>query len=284
MKCPVCENNNSAVKFKIGSYQIMDCLSCNHRFTGLKLNSEEVKNVYSDNYFFGGMDGYPDYTLEKYMLIARGEKYADIAGRFMKPGTLLDVGAAAGFIMKGFENKGWKVSGVEPNSSMVSYGKETLGLEIKFGTLEDAVIGMKVDLVLLIQVIAHLFNLKMSMEVIHQVLKTGGYVLVETWNKDSIMARLLGRHWHEYSPPSTLNYFSKRTLDMLMRNYGFKKISGGKPGKKIHSKHAKSLLQHKLKNSNKFKWMRGIEKLIPSNKYLTYPAEDLFWALYKKTN
>lgn len=262
----------------------MDCLSCNHRFTELNLNPEKVRKIYSDDYFFGGKDGYPDYTLEKDMLIARGEKYADITGSFMTPGTLLDVGAAAGFLMKGFKNKGWNVHGIEPNSNMTSYGEKKLGLDIRTGTLESIKNEpeVKADLVLLIQVVAHLFDLDNSMNAIDRILKKDGYVLVETWNKDSIMARFFGKNWHEYSPPSTLNFFSKTTLDLLMKKHDFIKVASGRPGKKIHSKHARSLLKHKLENSRKLKWISGIEKLLPLNKYIPYPSEDLFWALYQK--
>ena len=283
MKCTLCENSNTVEKYEINSYKILDCQACGHRFTGLKLSKEKISEIYSDNYFFEGKDGYPDYTLEKDMLIARGEKYADIASRFMKPGTLLDVGAAAGFLMKGFENKGWKVFGVEPNSSMARYGKDYLGLDIRVGTIEESGLNMMADLVLLIQVIAHLYDLNRSMDSINSVIKNKGYLLVETWDKDSYMARLFGSRWHEYSPPSTLNYFSRETIDLLMKRYGFSKIAGGRPGKKLHSRHAKSLLRHKLQSSRSLKWLEGFEKILPENKYIPYPSEDLFWALYRKT-
>ncbi len=283
MKCPVCKKYNTTEKFEINSYKILDCAACGHRFTGLKLNKEDIKEIYSDNYFFEGKDGYPDYTLEKDMLTGRGEKYAEIASRFMDPGTLLDVGAAAGFLMKGFENTGWKVVGVEPNSSMAGYGKENLGLDITVGTIEETKLDFTVDLVLLIQVVAHLYDLDGSMDSINRILKKRGYLLVETWDKDSYMARLLGRRWHEYSPPSTLNYFSRETIDLLMGRHGFEKISSGRPGKKLHSRHAKSLLRHKLESSKSFKWLAGFEKILPENKYIPYPSEDLFWVLYRKT-
>jgi hypothetical protein len=136
----------------------------------------------------------------------------------------------------------------------------------------------------MIQVVAHLYNLDRSMDSVKSILKQGGYLLLETWNKDSLTAKLLGKHWHEYSPPSTLNYFNKTTIDMFMEKKGFVKIASGRPGKKIHSRHAKSLLNHKIKSSNIFKWISGIEKVIPSKIYIKYPSEDLFWALYKRSD
>lgn len=282
MTCPVCKTNKSKTLYTINGHQIVKCKTCSHSFTQILTSEDSVDQIYSDNYFFGGEDGYPDYTKERDMLITRGEQYADIVGKYIKPGSLFDIGAAAGFLIKGFENKGWKVSGIEPNRSMVNYGKRELGLNLKLGTLESTNLDIKADIVTLVQVIAHLYDLNRSMDVINSILKIGGYVLIETWNKDSVTARMLGRNWHEYSPPSTINYFSKKTLDFLMRRYGFLRIAIGKPRKKIHSTHAKSLLKYKLKTNNSLRWMIGIEKLFPSNKYLSYPAEDLFWALYKK--
>ena len=283
MKCPVCGEEKNTPKFTINTYRIVECQICSHEFAEVRATRDSVDQIYSDEYFFGGEDGYPDYTIEGGMLIKRGEQYADIVGSFMKSGLLVDIGAAAGFIMKGFENKGWEVKGLEPNSSMVHYGKKVLGLDIKVGTIESARFDIQADLVTLIQVIPHLYDLNSSINSINSILKTGGYVLIETWNKDSMTARILARNWHEYSPPSTINFFSKKTLDLLMERFGFIKIASGKPKKKIHSTHAKSLLKYKIENSNLFRWMSGIEKLIPSNKYFPYPAEDLFWSLYRKT-
>ena len=84
---------------------------------------------YSDDYFFKGGAGYSDYTLEKDMLIKRGEYYADKISKYLVAGKVLDVGAAAGFLLKGFENKGWEGTGIEPNHSMVEYGNSVMGCE-----------------------------------------------------------------------------------------------------------------------------------------------------------
>jgi hypothetical protein len=67
-----------------------------------------------------------------------------------------------------------------------------------------------------------------------------------------------------------------------MLQYHFSKIAGGTPKKNIHSKHAKSLIKHKLLESKRLKWLAGITSLIPGDLTLPYPSEDLFWALYKK--
>ncbi|MDX9942527.1 MAG: class I SAM-dependent methyltransferase [Bacteroidales bacterium] len=282
MGCPLGGKEAYRQKFVVNGYSIMNCTECQHAFTDITLKPQEIKEIYSDRYFYGGKYGYPDYTLEKDILIRRGEKYAKLLSRHLQPGLLLDVGAAAGFIMKGFENAGWRTMGIEPNEHMAVYGRENLHMDIRTGTLEEASFAQSFDLVLLIQVIAHLFDLGKSMKHVSEKVKEGGYVLVETWNKNSLSARLLGQYWHEYSPPSTLNFFSKKSLDLLMGHYGFRLISRGRPGKKILGEHARSLLRYKFESSKSLKWLKGLERIIPQKARIPYPSEDLFYAIYQK--
>jgi len=282
MNCTVCNSNKTQIRFKKNEYKILRCLECHHLFTEFSPTLKEINEIYSDDYFFKGGAGYEDYTLERGMLIKRGEYYANKISRFLPPGEILDVGAAAGFILKGFENKGWKGMGIEPNSNLAEYGRDKIGVKIQKGTIETTDLTQKFDLVIMIQVIAHIYDLGMAIRRIHEYLKPNGFVLIETWNKDSLTAKALGRYWHEYSPPGTLNFFSKRTLDKFMVQNGFSKMAGGRPKKSIHSKHAKSLIMHKMAESNLLKRFKGITSLIPGNMILPYPSEDLFWALYRK--
>ena len=282
MNCPVCLKNNTDFRFIKNDYPILHCKDCDHLFTDYEPTPQEVDHMYSDDYFFKGGAGYDDYTLEKDMLIKRGEYYADKISKYIVPGKVLDIGSAAGFILKGFENKGWNGTGIEPNKSMVDYGKQNLGLNLQQGTIETIELKEKFDLIIIIQVVAHLYDLNSSINKIFNSLNPGGLILIETWDKDSWTSRILGKHWHEYSPPSTLNYFSKKTLNIFMGQQNFSHITQGTPKKKIHSKHAKSLINHKLMEFKRMNWATVLLKLIPNNVMLPYPSEDLFWALYKK--
>ena len=282
MNCTICNSNNTELKFLKDGYRILHCIDCTHVFTDFVPTLTQVNQIYSDDYFFKGGAGYDDYTLEKNMLIRRGEYYAGKITKYVHSGKVLDVGAAAGFILKGFENKGWEGIGVEPNHSMAEYGKNEVEVNILKGTIETVELEDTFDLITLIQVVAHIYDLHNSMRRISGFLKPGGHVLIETWNKDSLTAQFFGKRWHEYSPPGTLNFFGKKSLDQLMANHGFSIVKSGHPRKNIHSKHAKSLIKHKFPKPKRLKWLPGITSLFPGNMILPYPAEDLIWALYKK--
>ena len=70
----------------------------------------------------------------------------------------------------------------------------------------------------------------------------GGVWVIETWDRESVVARLLGRRWHEINPPSVLHWFSRRSLDALLASLGFERVARGRPRKTIGADHVRALL------------------------------------------
>ena len=100
-----------------------------------------MKQIYCDSYFCEGKNGYPNYLGEKQILIKHGNRYAKIISKYINnPGTILDVGCAAGFILKCFEQNGWTCHGIEPNKTMVKFGKKEFGFKIKTGNFETYIL------------------------------------------------------------------------------------------------------------------------------------------------
>ncbi|MBL8166245.1 MAG: class I SAM-dependent methyltransferase [Anaerolineae bacterium] len=243
---------------------------------------EHVAQVYADSYFKDGGAGYPDYLGESDLLIAHGARYGRLLRRYMQPETVLDVGAAAGFILKGLQTAGWTGMGLEPNAAMAAYARDQMDMNVQAGALEDFESQQQFTLVSMIQVIAHFFDVHKALAHAARVTRPGGYWLIESWNKDSWMARMFGVNWHEYSPPSVLRWFAPADLTHLVSRYGFKPVAQGRPGKWLNGAHVKSLVGYKLSGT----WMQNpadvMFRLMPDNLPIPYPAFDLFWGLYQK--
>jgi 2-polyprenyl-3-methyl-5-hydroxy-6-metoxy-1,4-benzoquinol methylase len=283
MICTICRHPAKFI-FHIANYKIYECQKCGHRYTLLGTLKSHVKKTYSDNYFYGGGAGYPNYLDERELLIRHGHYYGELLAEYIdSPGKVLDVGAAAGFVLKGLANHGWICSGIEVNDKMAAYGRENLGLKIKTGLVEDLKADEKYDLICFIQVIAHLIDPGKALTVASNALSEGGYILIETWDYKSLTARLFGKRWHEYSPPSVLNWFSKISLNAAMKNLNFELLATGRPEKKLSFKHAKSVIQYKLENNSILRCLTFFLKAVPENLTVPYPGNDLFWALYRKS-
>lgn len=278
MNCPLCQSESKLV-FEAKGFPVRDCAGCSHRFAEVATGETHVAEVYADEYFTGGGAGYADYLAEGAMLRDRGRAYAKLLSKHAKPGKILDVGAAAGFVLQGFADEGWRGVGVEPNETMAKFGGENFGLEIFVGALENFAARERFDVVSMIQVAAHFQNPRRAFEAAFDLLDSDGYLLIETWNRASLTARIFGSHWHEYSPPSVLHWFSPESLSAFLREFGFEKIAQGRPPKKISGEHAKSLLKYRFGEKSR---LNSLLKIIPDKINFPYPAEDLFWALYRK--
>jgi SAM-dependent methyltransferase len=282
-RCQACPAERQvAVQFDIDGYRIADCQTCGHRFVENPIPPSHVEEVYSDEYFTGGAAGYVDYLSEGAMLRKRGQRYGEILQAHTQPGRMLDVGAAAGFLLQGFMDQGWTGEGVEPNGTMARYGRDELGVPITHSPVEAFQSDQPFDLVSMIQVIPHFWNLGEGLKVLSDLTKPGGLWLIETWNKDSRMAKFFGKSWHEYCPPSVLHWFTPDSLQFFAGQYGFEKVAQGRPGKKIQAHHAKSLVSYKLEGSPLATPARAMMRLIPDRLTIPYPAEDLFYLILRK--
>jgi SAM-dependent methyltransferase len=282
VKCPVC-GGPTGRRFSHRGYWILACGACGHRTTEVAAAGDHVATTYSDDYFEGGGAGYRDYTSEAEILIEHGRQYGQLMTNYTKAGRVLDVGAAAGFVLKGYMESGWTGEGIEPNEKMANYARTQLGVPTTTGSLENFRRDAVFDLISMIQVVAHFINPRAALKIADSVTRPGGFWLIETWNRESLTARIFGKHWHEYSPPSVLHWFSPQGVNRLATEFGYREVGRGKPSKRISGKHAKSLVHYRLESSYPGRAVNGLLRFIPDDLSLPYPAEDLFWILLQKS-
>ena len=275
MTCQICNGPMHPLFLKQG-YWICGCADCGHQTADLGDLTGHVERVYGDEYFTGGGAGYSDYLAEQEILIRHGRRYGRLLRNYMPAGTVLDVGAAAGFILQGMIDEGWNGMGIEPNPWMSDHARNRR-LRVETGSLETFATAERFDLVTLIQVIAHFPDLRKALRAASGITRPGGFWLIETWNRESWTARVFGRHWHEYSPPSAVHWLTPATLRDLAGQFGFREIARGRPAKWLNGAHAISLLSYTLGRSMPGRLAAAAGK-IP----LPYPADDLFWALFQQ--
>jgi SAM-dependent methyltransferase len=281
LPCPICRSAG-IVRFAADGVPIADCSACRHRYADFTPNRDHVDQVYSDEYFHGGGAGYADYLAEARLLRARGRWYARKIRPYVDTGRMIDVGAAAGLFLKGFLDSGWNGEGVEPNAGMARTARERFRLPVTHSKWEDYSVDGDADLVSIVQVLPHFVDPAAALAKAARTVSVGGGVLIETWNAESVTAKLLGRRWHEYSPPSVLHWFSPGRLASFAKTIGLEEVARGRPSKWIEAGHAKSLLKYKLNGSLPGRFVNAAASWIPDRLALPYPAEDLFWMYLRR--
>src|SRR5262249_45645440 len=216
--CVLC-GGASARLFSAHGHWVRGCTRCGHQAAELRPGPDHIGRTYGDEYFHG-RSGYPDYLAEGALIRAQGRRYAALLQRYVPLGRVLDVGTAAGFILEALLEAGWTGAGVEPNAHMAALAQQRLGAPIHVGPLEEFESAERFDLVTMIQVIPHFCDLRRALAAAAAVTAPTGWWLIETWNRDDPSALLLGRHWHEYNPPSVLHWFNPAGLRRLVAELG----------------------------------------------------------------
>ena len=278
----LCCKEEKKILFAKKGYPIVTCTQCGHRFIEIPDHEHHLSTVYSDDYFFEGKDGYPNYLNKRNILYKQGLRYAKLIGKYTKPGKVLDIGCAAGFILKGFRDSGWMCHGIEPNETMAAFGRNNLNLDIKTGSIETLETVERFDLINMIQVIGHVYDLDKTLQNVKALLTERGLVLVESWDMKSITARIMGKNWHEYCPPSVAHWFSDKTLSVLFKYYGFELIANGHPLKKINADHALSFLEGRSVNLVFKKNLVDAINRFAGKLTLIYPLRDVKWYVFRK--
>ncbi len=281
VSCEICGASATVWRAKL-RFTYHRCAACNYAFISPDVaRMVNTHSIYDADYFSGGGAGYKDYLRESTLLREHGRRYGALLARYQRPGAILDCGAAAGFLLRGYVDTGWTGCGLEPNAKMAKYGREGLGVDVRQGRLEELGDVKRFEAISLVQVVAHITELDKALANIARALKFGGVVLVETWNVASITARLFGSAWHEWSPPSVLRIFSPQALARAFKRHDLSPIAYGRPQKNILAHHAKSILTYKLPKPLQ-PLASTVLGAIPDGIKIRYPADDLFWTIFRQ--
>ena len=129
-KCKIC-GNITASKFLDAydkkKYTYVKCKKCktvmHHPYPTL----DEIKNIYSDNYFNYEISNQENF----YNLMKLGLKDINFNKLYDKPGKILDIGCAMGRLLFDFKQKGWETQGIEICHESAKYGRNNYNLDIK---------------------------------------------------------------------------------------------------------------------------------------------------------
>lgn len=117
---------------------------------------------------------------------------------------------------------GWQITGVEPNAEAAAYGRDTLGLDIFVGTLEEVTLPAGAfDVVTLWDVLEHVHDPKVTLAEIGCLLRPGGLLVVSLPNPTSVEARLFGDCWVGWERPRHLHVFTPALILRYLERTGF---------------------------------------------------------------
>jgi SAM-dependent methyltransferase len=224
LDCPGCGGGAWLPLFSPRGFTYVVCPSCGTGRLDPLPSASAAALHYEESYFTDpSTGGYADYVGEEplHRRNARA-RLARIAKACPGAASAVDVGCATGVFLDEARMAGYRhVEGVE-----VSDHARRLAAGRGLAVVEDldAVAG-PVDLVSFFQVLEHMVAPGEALRQAARIVRPGGAVVIETWDRGSWIARAMGRRWQQVTPPTVIWLFTKPGLRGALEAAGFGDVS-----------------------------------------------------------
>ena len=207
--CNLCGHGKTRPFMRREDMDVVQCLGCDLVYVSPRLGPEALHAHYNS-----GESSRTQYYLD--VEVADRKSFAevlDLAERLLpKKGRVLDVGPNIGTCLALARERGWSTHGIEINEGAARYCRETRGLDVIAGILEDDTYPADhFDLVLLGDVIEHVPDPLLVLRQVQKVLKPGGLVMISTPDIAGWAGQFL-----QVKPKEHIYYFSPATMTAML--------------------------------------------------------------------
>ncbi len=206
-------------------FTFVRCGACGHLFLNPRPTSEAAAVIYGAGYYTQAGD-HDSGLLARIKDAVVRRRFGRLLQQLPSPVAILDVGCGDGALLlslrQAFPDS--RLAGVDASISAPHRDRlERAGVEVVEGLVEDADLGAaRFDLVIMNQVIEHLWNVRGVMQALRRALKPGGLVTISTPDADGYDRRWFRRStWGGYYVPRHLNLFTAAGLARVLRSAGY---------------------------------------------------------------
>ena len=235
--CPICCENNWKKKKSIDSNikhvppgltrpnsincNICECASCGLEFNKDFLHNKNYRALYTDQMIYSQNSHSHPYTIEPLYSF----DIIHALNRFSKEkGNLLEIGFQNINVLEQFKASGWKVEGVDLDSSAVKRAQNK-GYTTYQSDIEDKIFDQKrYDAIVAIGVFEHIENPLRFLLRINELLNSNGLLLLQLPNPQSLNAfcsKFSIHGWDMYGEPGHVFLYRKSHLITLLKRYCF---------------------------------------------------------------
>lgn len=220
-RCSICASD-SLPAFAAAEYRMYRCVSCGTAFVSPVPSGDALSRFYEKFHLNDDAGGIYD--------VVEGRMKADFPAKVDRilratggsPGRLLDVGCGKGYFVKVCMDRGMVAEGIDLSETGIAHAVDRLGVKAIAGDLASRKEELGVfDSVTFWATIEHLPDPIAMLRDIHDVLKPGGRLFVDTGIGNDWLDRLLPGVVQWYDPPQHLFVFSLAGLKHALDKAGF---------------------------------------------------------------
>ncbi|MEC7755292.1 class I SAM-dependent methyltransferase [Roseivirga sp. UBA1976] len=222
--CLICGSNSledhQSVKDHFGTqevFQLQGCRQCQTLFTNPRPEENKIIKYYKSGSYISHGDKINTLFNRLYNLIqSQNLKYKQrIVEKYSFKGKLLDYGCGVGSFLQHMSQKGWEVTGVEPDEQArkISTSRDLPVKELN--QIEDCF-----NCISLFHVLEHVHSLNETLEQLCTLLDRNGILILALPNYKSYDAQHYEQFWAGYDVPRHLYHFSQKSITHLAKKFG----------------------------------------------------------------
>ncbi len=222
--CPICDSERVKYRWTAedaqgNTWRYDACPDCGTIFLNPPLEASELGKFYDDFYYGPGHRRFKG-EVEGMVPVFRRFRAKRVERLIPQGGAVLDVGCGRGVFLDILAKKGFRCLGTERSAPAAQNASKRI--KVMVGDIENlALPAESFDLVTFWQVLEHLNNPKAAIAETHRILKSGGRMLLQVPNPESLQARASGPYWFHLDPPRHLHLFGLQCLDEMCARFGF---------------------------------------------------------------
>jgi len=230
--CPLCSSVRTILYLKCTDnllsnevFNLCKCSECGFVFTGSYPDEQNIGRYYgSDDYISHNAkaEGFLNrvYVFARSIMLKRKVRIVEKAAGITK-GRILDIGCGTGHFAAAMKQKGWNVTGVEPNTKARNFASEQFGLDVKSPEQISGLPTGSFDCITMWHVLEHFHDPFAYATEIRRLLKPGGLCVCALPNCSSFDAKHYNESWAAYDVPRHLWHFTPETFGLFTGKTGF---------------------------------------------------------------
>ena len=245
--CDLCFSENMCPLFEKDGYHYQKCRHCGLIRIYPQPTDEALDAIYNGGYFQAWGNGEDSYKEMKRKTFAR---LLDMLPEKLQGTKLLDVGAATGVLMEVAQERGFDVYGIEAAkegaaSIMIKFGNDHVAegyFDMVAQQRPEWMQGFSV--VSLCDLLEHTRNPGTTLDAAHSMLMDNGYLLLKVPDADSLLCRLMGKHFSHFIVEH-LYTFGRRNIGQLLDTHGFTLLHAESMPVFLHASYARKIFKNK---------------------------------------
>jgi SAM-dependent methyltransferase len=206
-------------------FDVLECRVCGAVFLSPVPTPIELQHAYCQEYYGRGQRKFQP-LLQRLLDGLRKGRMRLIRRIVSPPARILDVGCGDGQFIAALRQVGFNAYGLELPGHAAERAAQRCGTAvITAGSFRSGLFSASAfDMVTLWHVLEHLPEPQVSLAVLREIVKPGGYALLALPNIDSLQSQIFQGNWLHLDPPRHLCLLPRRCLHLAMAREGFRLV------------------------------------------------------------